>query len=733
MKIEDLEVELKEVLSISSKTYLRLKKNKIKTAKDLLYYFPYKYQDLTKVTKIKDLKINQTSFIIGKLSNVKFFSSPVKRMFLIYALVSDETGSVKAVWFNQPFLIKHLKNNRFVALIGKLTKNKFGLTFQSSKLEVFDSLNDFKKKIIPVYKEIEGLKSKTIEKLIFNLLEKINLEDIEDPLSLDILKKFNYPSLGKAILTLHKPKDMEKLSLAEERLSLEELIYWQIAISQERKSLEKVKAPIFDFDKNLTQKFLSQFNFKLTPGQIEVLSEIFKDLKKGVPMNRLLQGETGAGKTIISEIVALNVLKKDFQVVFMAPTEILAQQHFQRFLKDFSFLEAGLALLTSGQIYYGQKGFKVVKKMETILRFLKSGEIKILIGTHSLIENPLAFKQVGLIIIDEQQRFGILQRKKLLENTNQSFLPHFLSMTATPIPRTLALAFYGDLDFSYLKDKPFGQKPIKTFLISRKKEKFMWAVVKKEIGEGHQIFIVCPRVEEKEDEVKSVKEEFERVKKIFADYNSFIQINQLNDMSQSNKQIFSQYSSDLFCENSGNKHLHKSVRVAMLHGKMKSEEKEKILKAMQKNEIQILVSSSVVEVGIDLPLATVIIIQSPERFGLSQLYQLRGRVGRSVHQGYCFLVPQKLSLKSKLRLTYFLKAQSALELSEYDLKLRGAGELLGERQSGIPDLAMKALSNSKLIENAKKIAFELMKNDPELEKYPLLRKEVNKRKKLFLV
>jgi ATP-dependent DNA helicase RecG len=450
-------------------------------------------------------------------------------------------------------------------------------------------------------------------------------------------------------------------------------------------------------------------------------------------MNRLLQGETGAGKTIISEIVALNVLKKDFQVVFMAPTEILAQQHFQRFLKDFSFLEAGLALLTSGQIYYGQKGFKAVKKMETILRFLKSGEIKILIGTHSLIENPLAFKQVGLIIIDEQQRFGILQRKKLLENTNQSFLPHFLSMTATPIPRTLALAFYGDLDFSYLKDKPFGQKPIKTFLISRKKEKFMWAVVKKEIGEGHQIFIVCPRVEEKEDEVKSVKEEYERIKKIFADYNSFIQINQLNNMSQSNKQIFSQYSSDLFCENSGNKHLHKSVRVAMLHGKMKSEEKEKILKAMQKNEIQILVSSSVVEVGIDLPLATVIIIQSPERFGLSQLYQLRGRVGRSVHQGYCFLVPQKLSLKSKLRLTYFLKAQSALELSEYDLKLRGAGELLGERQSGIPDLAMKALSNFKLIENAKKIAFELMKNDPELEKYPLLRKEVNKRKKLFLV
>jgi ATP-dependent DNA helicase RecG len=490
---------------------------------------------------------------------------------------------------------------------------------------------------------------------------------------------------------LHQPKSFEEINLAKERLSFEELLYLELALFQERKNLSKNTAPIINKDENLIKEFLSQFDFNLTKGQIKVLEEIFSDLKKGIPMNRLLQGETGAGKTLIAEIISLHFAFQNFQVVFMAPTEILAQQHFQRFLKDFSIFDFGLGLLTSGQIFYGLKGFRAVKQINEINRLLSSGQIKIILGTHSLIENPLNFQKVGLVIIDEQQRFGVEQRKKLLAQTKQEFLPHFLSMTATPIPRTLALAFYGDLDFSYLEEKPFGQKEIKTYVIPPSKEEIMWRFVKKEIDEGHQVFIICPRVEEKEDEIVSVKEEYERVKKIFP-----------------------------------------LAKIAMLHGKMKSEEKEKILKAMQKNEIQILVSSSVVEVGIDLPLATTIIIQSPERFGLAQLYQLKGRVGRSIHQGYCFLVPHKISLKSKIRLKYFLQAKSALEISEYDLKLRGGGELLGERQAGIPDLAMKSLSNLKLIERARKIAEEIINQDPKIEKYSNLRKEVNKRKSLIL-
>ncbi|GIW65429.1 MAG: ATP-dependent DNA helicase RecG [Candidatus Parcubacteria bacterium] len=693
MKLEDLEIPLKEYKGIGPKTVLKLAKNKIKTIKDLLYFFPYKYQDLTQIKKIKDIKVGETAVIVGKLTNLKLFPTPKRKMFILNAIISDETGSLKVIWYNQPFLTRTLKENTLVALYGKLVRNSFGLNIQSPKFEVLKAKEDFQKRIIPVYLEIEGIRSNYLAKVIQTVLEKYEIENLIDPLPQEILKKFNYPSLGQAIKTLHQPQDFASINLAKERLSFEELLYLELALFLERKNLQKNKAPIIEKDQELTNKFLIQFDFDLTQGQEKVLTEIFNDLKKGMPMNRLLQGETGAGKTLIAEIIALNVVKNDLQVIFMAPTEILAQQHFQRFVKHFALFDYGLGLLTSGQIFYARKGFRASKIIQEINRLLGLGEIKILIGTHSLIENPLNFQKIGLVIIDEQQRFGVEQRRKLLAQTKQEFLPHFLSMTATPIPRTLALAFYGDLDFSYLEEKPFGQKEIKTYVISPKKEKAMWNFVKKEISEGHQVFVICPRVEEKEDEIASVKKEYERVKEIFSV---------------------------------------RSVKIAMLHGKMKSEEKEKILKAMQKNEIQILVSSSVVEVGIDLPLATVIIIQSPERFGLAQLYQLRGRVGRSVHQGYCFLVPQKLSLKSKLRLKYFLQAKSALELSEYDLKLRGGGELLGERQAGIPDLAMKALSNLKLIEKARKIAEEILNQDPKIEKYPNLKKEINKRKGLIL-
>ncbi len=691
MKLEDLEIPLTELRGIGQKTALKLAKNKIKTVRDLLYYFPYKYQDLTQVKKIKDFKVGETAVVIGKLSNLKLFPSPKRKMFLFQGIISDETGSLKVVWYNQPFLAKTLKNNMLVALYGKLVKNSFGLNLQSPKFEILKSKDDFTKKIVPIYSEISEIRSSFFEKLIKNIIEKYDPEDLIDPLPKEILEKFNYPSLGKALKILHQPKNFEEIKLAKERLSFEELLYIELALFQERKNLQKVKAPIFQKNEELINKFLSQFNFDLTSGQRKVLEEIFDDLKKGIPMNRLLQGETGAGKTLIAEIISLNIAFQDWQVVFMAPTEILAQQHFERLKKDFVNFDIGLALITSGQIYYAEKGWRASKNLTFINQYLKLGKIKILLGTHSLIENNLSFQRVGLVIIDEQQRFGVLQRKKLLENTKQDLMPHFLSMTATPIPRTLALALYGDLDFSYLEDKPFGQKEIKTYLVPPNKQEPMWKFVQKEINEGHQVFVVCPRIEEKEDEVASVKKEFERIKEILP-----------------------------------------SAKIEMLHGKMKSEEKEKILKKMQNNEINILVSSSVVEVGIDLPLATVIIILSPERFGLAQLYQLRGRVGRSVHQGYCFLIPQKLSLKSKLRLKYFLQAKSALELAEYDLKLRGSGELLGERQSGIPDLAMESLKNIQLIEKVRKIAEELINQNVDFKKYPNLLKEINKRRGLIL-
>ncbi|MCS7200661.1 MAG: ATP-dependent DNA helicase RecG [Patescibacteria group bacterium] len=695
MTLEDLEIDLREFRGIGYKTALKLAENKIKTVRDLLYYFPYKYQDLSQIQKIQDLKVNQDVVIVGKVSNLKFFSSPRKRMFILQGIVSDDTGSLKIVWYNQPFLLKTLSGNPTLLIYGKLVKNNFGINIQSPKFEIVKGSKVEMARIIPIYSAIGNLTSNFFARLIKGVLEKYDLNSLADPLPSEVLAKFNYPSIGQALYFIHQPKRFEEIKLAQERFSFEELFYLQLALLKERESLAKNRAVIFEIDNNITKKFLEQFSFKLTDGQRRVINEIFADLKSGVPMNRLLQGETGAGKTLVAEILALNVASKDYQVIFMAPTEILAQQHFGRFLKDFSNFNIGLGLITSGGAFYGERGFKAVKDINFIQRFLVSGKIKILIGTHSLIENEFSFQRVGLVIVDEQQRFGLEQRKRLIQATNQNFLPHFLSMSATPIPRTLALAFYGDLDFSQLDEKPFGQQPIKTYIVLKEKEGNMWQFVLKEINEGHQVFVICPRVEDREDDVKSVKAEYERIKSIFTPY--------------------------------------ENVRIGMLHGKMKANEKEKILKEMQVNRINILVSSSVVEVGIDLPLATVIIIQSPERFGLAQLYQLRGRVGRSVHQGYCFLLPQKLSPRSKLRLKYFLQAKSALELAEYDLRLRGGGELLGEKQAGIPDLAMKSLTNIKLLERAKDLAREFYKQNANFNRYPLLKREILKRKKILFV
>lgn len=702
MKLEDLEIDLRDFKGIGYKTALKLAENNLRTVKDLLYYFPYKYQDLSEIKKIEDLKVNEDVVIVGKLTNVKLFPSPRKRMFILQGIISDETGSLKIVWYNQPFLAKVLSGNPRLLVYGKLVKNKFGLNIQSPKFEILKPGQNFPGKIVPIYSTIENLSTNFFEKLIKTILEKYDLHSLLDPLPERILQQLGYPKIGQAFYQIHQPQTLAEVKLAKERFSFEELFYLQLALCQERQNIKKNKAAIFHFDKELTDKFLSQFKFKLTSGQERVLNEIFADLQKGIPMNRLLQGETGAGKTLIAEILALNVVAQDYQVIFMAPTEILAQQHFARFLKDFANFNFGLTLITSGGVFYGEKGFKTNKDISFLRRFLLTGKVKILIGTHALIENELEFDKVGLVIIDEQQRFGLEQRRKLIEKTGQDFLPHFLSMSATPIPRTLALAFYGDLDFSQLDEKPFGQKEIKTYIVLKEKEESMWRFVLKEINEGHQIFVVCPRVEDKEDEVKSVKAEYERIKQIFV---NFLQ----NNLSS------------------------KPINIEMLHGKMKSIEKEKILKKMQNNEIQILVTSSVVEVGIDLPLATVIIIQSPERFGLAQLYQLRGRVGRSVHQGFCFLLPQKVSLKSRLRLKYFLQAKSALELAEYDLKLRGGGELLGERQSGFPDLAMKSLTNIALVEKSKNLAQEFFNQNPSFSQFPYLKREVLKRKKLLFV
>ncbi len=694
MTLEELNQPLTKLKGIGSKTVFKLKKYNIETIKDLLYFFPYKYIDLSNPKKINEVKINETSAIIGTIKNLKLIKTPFKKIYIVSAYLEDETSKIKIIWFNQPYLLKILRNNQKILVYGKIIKNKYGLHISSPEFKILEKNKKIEKEIIPVYYEISSISSNFFYKLISNIFEEFDIENLIDPLPEIVRIKAGVIDLGKAFSYIHKPKSLDLIDLAKKRFLFEEMFYIQLKIQKEKILLQEEKSPVVKVEYSEISEFLKNLDLELTNGQKIVLEEIINDLKSNKIINRLIQGETGSGKTLIAEIISLIMVKNNYNVILMAPTEILARQHFNRFLNDFKYYNIGIGLMIKKMGYYGLKGFKTTKKKEDILRLIIQGKINILIGTHSLLEVNLEYPNIGLIIIDEQQRFGVEQRKKLIKNSNQDFIPHFISLTATPIPRTLYLTLYGDLEVSILKDKPFNQKEIKTKVIKPENLDKVWSFIDLEIKHNHQAFIICPRVEKTENknlEVKNVKEEYEKIKKIFPNY-----------------------------------------KIGILHGKMNSREKEKILKEMLNNEINILVASSVVEVGIDFPLATVIVILGAERFGLSQLHQLRGRVGRSIHQGYCFLVPEKYSPLAYKRLKVLEESQDAFYISEKDLEIRGPGELLGKKQAGFPDLAMQALKNIELVEKAKNIAQYFVKYNPTLQGYPLLRIELSKRDELIL-
>ncbi|MCS7184117.1 MAG: ATP-dependent DNA helicase RecG [Patescibacteria group bacterium] len=690
MTLEKLEIELKKYKGIGERTAFKFSKYKINTLKDLLYFLPYKYINLTEPIKIKDAKINENIVVIAKIKEIKLFKTPKKRMFIVSALIEDETGALRVIWYNQPYLLKTFKKGHQILFYGKVIKNNYGIHLSNPEFKFISLREKFKSEIIPVYYEIFDINSNFTRKIINKIIDEFNIKNIEDPIPEIIRIKANIISLGNALVKIHQPQSIEEVEEAKKRLFFEEIFYLQVKINQEKILLSKEKSPEIKININLIEHFLRNTNIKLTSNQEEVLKEIINDFQSPYPMNRLLQGETGSGKTIIAEILSLLTANSGYKTLFMSPTEVLATQHFYRFLKDFSSFNIGLGLMIKKSGYYGINGFKSKKSKEELIRLISQNKIQILIGTHSILEVNYEYKNIGLIVIDEQQRFGVEQRKKLIKQSNQDYFPHFLSMTATPIPRSLYLAFYGDLSLSTLKEKPFGQKEIMTKIIKPEEIDSVWDFIKKEIELDHQIFIICPRVEMNEKiEIKSVKEEYEKVKKIFPE-----------------------------------------IPIEILYGKMKSIEKEIRLKKLQNNEIKILVASSVVEVGIDLPLLTTIVILGAERFGLSQLHQLRGRVGRSIHQGYCFLVPQNYSPLAYQRLKILEESQDAFYISEKDLELRGPGELLGTKQSGFPDLAMKSLEKIELVHLAKNLSEELINQNYLLKGYPLLRSEISKRSEL---
>ena len=699
-----LKTLIAELTRVGKTIAQQMEKLGIKTIGDLLTHYPFRYDDYSKILSIKDLKIRKSGTIKVKINLIANHRSPKKKMIITEAIVSDQTDSLKVIWFNQGFLTKTLKSGQEVYLAGKVDYDDYyGLQLTSPSYELCRGKSPIHTgRLVPIYSSTARLSQKQIRFLVRQTLPLI--QEIPDWLPRQIKTKYNLTSLSFALEQIHFPQNQSWLKKAIHRLKFDELFLIQLQNQLVRKKIKSRQAYVIKFKLNEIKKFVKNLPFKLTDAQRKTSWEIINDLAKNSPMNRLLEGDVGSGKTIVSVIAILNTLLSKCQAAYMAPTEILAEQHFKnisKLLKNFSFK---IVLLTREKIKTNKK--KKIKKLE-LLKDLSLGKIDLIIGTHALIQdyNPPAtsshsslrskrapkikFKKLALAIIDEQHRFGVAQRAKLIKESDPKQInsPHFLSMTATPIPRSVALTLYGDLDLSIIDQVPPGRKKIITKIIKPKEIKQVYQFVKKEIKKGHQVFITCPLIDPSDKlGVKSVKEEYKKLsEKVFPD-----------------------------------------LKIGLLHGRLKSEEKEKIMRNFTENKINILISTTVVEVGIDVPNASVMIIEGAERFGLAQLYQLRGRIGRSQSQSYCFLFLENEGEKTKKRLQALLQARNGFELAEKDLEFRGPGEIFGTEQSGFStNLKIARLSDVQIIKQAQQAAQLVFSRDIDLKEYPLLEKKIN--------
>jgi len=697
----DLSTPIEEIPRVGPQYQKRLKRLGIETLGELLFHFPFRYEDFSDIVPISAVEAGRTVCLQGKIVDIKNIRVFKRRMTITEAQLADESGTMRVTWFNQPYLINTFKKGDFVFLTGKMT-SKNGRKYLSSpayeKIPVQFIENGVKYdsthagRIIPVYPETEGMSSRWLRFIIKPLLNELK-NKIPESLPEEIKKRYNLVPIREALWQIHFPDALEKADSAKKRFVFEELFDLALVIIREKIKLAGEKAMIIPLDLELIKKFTAKLPFKLTDDQKKSAWQILKDLEKPRPMNRLLDGDVGSGKTLVAVMAALSTAKAGFQVAFMAPTEILTKQHYKTVSDLLKGFKLNIGLITGKEnIFRGKK----IKRSE-LLEKTKNGKIDILIGTHALVREKLEFKSLGLVIIDEQHRFGIKQRAKLCRK--QKFLPHLLSMSATPINRTLALTIYGDLDLSLIKELPRGRKKILTRIVPPEKRKAAYDFIRQEVKSGRQAFVICPRIEppttfqrnefnyvnKRESgggwaEVKAVKKEYEKLsKEIFPD-----------------------------------------LRVGMLHGKMKVDEKEKVLKSFRNKKTNILVSTSVIEVGIDFPNATIMMIEGADKFGLAQLHQFRGRVGRGELQSFCFLFS---AFQSNPRLKSMVASQDGFELAEKDLRLRGPGDLTGQRQWGIPDFVMASLKDIELVEKTRNAAKEILEKDPELKKYPLLKKE----------
>jgi len=724
MKLEDLISTQFRLLDTQKKALERIS---IKTIRDLLYYFPNRYQDASEVKLIRDIEAGEDVSLYGTISTLKTakgFRSKTPRS---EAILSDPSGKIKIIWFNQAYMAKMVHDGQSVMLSGKISSSNNVLCLTNPELvkgntlpiDAHDTLFEGQAPngtLYPVYPETRGITSKWIYHAIQKIFTNKTLEDIPEYVPKYILEKYNLPSLKSALIFIHSPRKKTDADAARKRFAFEEVFLIQLKRFQDREIFSSQMAYGIEVDDIDIKRFLSGFPFTPTDAQKNAIKTILSDIKKPYPMARLLEGDVGSGKTAVAATIAYSIIKNrptdttkntknirqtfgHLQVAYMAPTEILATQLFESFIKFFEGSGIQIGLITgSGCRKFPTKVASARVPWTTIsrpqlLKWVAGGEIPILLGTHALIQKSIKFKDLALVIIDEQHRFGVNQRARLAKK--EGHVPHLLSMTATPIPRTLALTIYGDLDLSILDQMPSGRKPIETKIITPDKRDATYDEIKKELRYGRQLYVICPRINEPDPDkemalqVKDVTSEARHLKKdVFKDY-----------------------------------------EIGILHSKMTKEQKEKVMVEFSEKKIDILVATSVVEVGVNVPNATIIIIEGAERFGLAQLHQLRGRVIRSNHQAYCYLFANAKSDKTIERMRALVTAKNGFELAELDLVLRGSGELSGGKQWGLTDLGMDAMKNIKMVEAARNEAGNIITSDPNLEKLPDLRFELKKRHK----
>ena len=683
-----LRSSISAIKGVGSKQAERLSTLGLVLIRDLINYFPRDYVDYSSLKTIDKTQAGQNVTIVAKVRRCSSFKSPKNpNLSILELFIKDKTGGMKITRFfagRRSSSIAYVKSQQSlypvgatVAVSGLVKESKYGKSLNDPLIEIIDSPNGYLKsrtigQILPVYSLTEGITADKFRDLIQSILYLTS--NIKDPLPKETLNRLDLPYRKEAFFHIHNPENSTTLAKAKRRIVFDEFLLLQLSLLLRRDLHKKSDSPQLSIEPNINSlvgKFLSILPFSLTNAQRRVLKEIESDIVKAEPMSRLLQGDVGSGKTVIAISALLTAVQSGWQGAFMAPTEVLASQHFQTLSKWIPQLEINVDLLT---------GSTPKSRRKQILTDLVNGSTKILVGTHALFEDPVVFERLGLVVVDEQHRFGVKQRNKLL---NKGLQPHLLTMTATPIPRTLALTLHGDLDVSQLDELPPGRTPINTQLISPKDKKYAYDLIRSEIKKGHQIYVVLPLIEESEK----------------------LELSSAVD-------VHHQLSTEIFSE----------FNVELLHGKMKSVEKQEVIQNFINKKSDILVSTTVIEVGVDVPNASVMLIEDSDRFGLAQLHQLRGRVGRGASKSYCLLSHQNKNKLSRQRLDVLVNSNDGFEISEIDLRFRGPGQVLGTKQSGLPDFALASLADdADVLEIARKEARIILDSDPLLSNNSMLR------------